>query len=172
MRDTIAIDFDGVLHSYISARQGPGAMQDPPMPGAMEFIAAVLDAGYAVVVFSTRAATNETREAMRRYLVRHGLAAERAQAVYITNLKPKAQLYIDDRGYRFTGAWPTLEELRLLCSLPGCGVEVPRSSALPSAVLAEAPASVAMVEPVPNGTRVDTTPEYPQRRRRRDRENK
>ena len=34
----LALDFDGVLHSYTSGWQGADVISDPPVPGAIEFL--------------------------------------------------------------------------------------------------------------------------------------
>lgn len=41
----IAVDFDGVLHSYISGWKGARNIPDPPTPGAIRWLSIMLE-GY------------------------------------------------------------------------------------------------------------------------------
>ena len=96
-KGTIALDFDGVLHSY---RRGWIALapEDPPMEGAKEFVEALLAMGYEVLVFTTRAETAHGDNCTHAWLLKHGFPR-----LGITHHKPKALLYINDRGWRFDG---------------------------------------------------------------------
>lgn len=64
----VCLDFDGVIHSYTSGWQGPRTISDPPVPGAMEFIVRLQDAGYKVAVFSSRSRYWFGKWAMRGYI--------------------------------------------------------------------------------------------------------
>lgn len=112
-RKTIAIDFDGTVHSYTSGWKGALEIPDPPVPGAFEFIEAVLE-HFDVCIFSTRAEIYEAASVMRDWFVLHGMSYETVMKLHITNRKPKALVYIDDRGFRFEGTWPTVEELKVM----------------------------------------------------------
>ena len=57
MKRTVVFDFDGVIHSYTSGWKGQSVIPDPPVPGIKEAIAEIRDAGYEVVVVSTRCAS-------------------------------------------------------------------------------------------------------------------
>lgn len=96
---TVALDFDGVLHSYTSGWTGYEPT-DPPVPGAKEAVEALLAAGAEVVVFSTRADTQEGAEATAAWLAQYGFPE-----VQVTAMKPKAVAYIDDRAVSFRGDW-------------------------------------------------------------------
>lgn len=119
MAKTVAIDFDGVINSYTSGWQGAGRLPDPPNPGAFEFIESVFAAGYRVTVLSTRAETNEARNAMRRWFKNHGMGERTLQNLYITNIKGPAVIYLDDRAVRFVGKFPTVKDVLALGSNPG-----------------------------------------------------
>lgn len=106
---TIVLDFDGVLHSYASGWQGEAVIPDPPVQGAVEFVDALRDAGYDVVVASTRANTPEGRKAMRAWLRSNRF--DRLANLRIAEGKPAGRVYLDDRALRFTGVWPTVEEI-------------------------------------------------------------
>lgn len=104
---TIAIDFDGVIHSYTSGWQGVEIIPDPPVPGAIEFVCECLGReGVEPVIYSTRAETPRGRYAIRTYLEAHGLPPE--SVFRVTAEKPKAIVYIDDRAWRFDGLFPYL----------------------------------------------------------------
>lgn len=114
----IVVDFDGVLHSYTSGWQGADAIPDPPTPGAQEFMASMLAAGWDVVIQSTRAATVQGANAIAEWLIRHRFPAPRRDSIgdpraawTITAEKLPALVYLDDRALRFDGAWPTLPEV-------------------------------------------------------------
>jgi hypothetical protein len=105
MKGVIAVDFDGVIHSYVSGWTGPVPV-DPPVLGARDAIATVRALGFEVHVFSCRALTTEGRDGIRGWLALHDIRVD-----LITGQKPHAVLYIDDRGARFTGSWEAVLEL-------------------------------------------------------------
>lgn len=99
---TIAIDFDGVIHSYTSGWTGE-VPSDPPVTGAKEFIEEARAQGYRVEVFTCRALTEDGYCGIVDWLKQHGIVVDN-----ITSEKPHAQIYIDDRAWRFDGKWATL----------------------------------------------------------------
>lgn len=106
----LSLDFDGVVHSYESGWAGDATIiPDPPVDGALEFIAEAVERGYEVCVFSTRSHVEGAREAMRSWMVTHGMAPEVAEAVVFPTKKPNAILLIDDRGFHFKGRFPTFD---------------------------------------------------------------
>lgn len=64
----LCLDFDGVIHSYTSGWKGPRAIVDPPVPGALEWIARALE-HFEVCIYSSRSNAIGGRWAMRRWLV-------------------------------------------------------------------------------------------------------
>lgn len=104
-RKTLAVDFDGVLHLYTTEWSGIDIIPDPPVPGAVEFITAAVKR-FDIVVFSVRADSGPGRVAIQTWLKQHGFPEVR-----VTALKPKAHVYLDDRGWRFEGTFPSVEEL-------------------------------------------------------------
>lgn len=64
------LDFDGVIHSHSSGWQGPRTIPDPPVPGALEFIAKAADE-FDLHIYSSRSKHWFGRFAMQRWLVRH-----------------------------------------------------------------------------------------------------
>lgn len=108
--ETICLDFDGVLHSYVSGWQGETAIPDPPIHGTDRAVER-LRARYRVVVHSARCRTEEGREAVQRWLEHHGITVDE-----VCEHKPPATAYVDDRGVRFDGDWEAvmaaLDEMR------------------------------------------------------------
>ena len=100
---TIVFDFDGVIHSYKSGWQGPDVITDPVVPGIKEAIAKIRQAGYKVVVVSTRCATESGMAAIFAYLENNGIVVDD-----VVSEKPPAIAYIDDRAICFDGEADTL----------------------------------------------------------------
>ena len=107
----VAIDFDGVIHSYASGFQGLTNLPDPPVRGAFDFIRLLLGQGYDVAIYTTRAVQNEGADAVRSWLLHHGLEEKIVNKIDIVGHKPIAIMYIDDRGWCFTGKFPTLQDV-------------------------------------------------------------
>lgn len=112
-RKTIALDFDGVIHSYTTPWSIPTVIPDDPVPGALNFIREAIHK-YDVVIFSVRAKNRASRKAIYRWFRDHGLEKRVLDQLEITSDKPKATIYIDDRGWRFEGEFPSLELIRKL----------------------------------------------------------
>jgi hypothetical protein len=98
-RPTVCLDFDGVIHSYVSGWRGETEAPDPPVPGVGEAIAE-LRRRCRVVVLSARCASAAGRRAVAAYLDAHGIAVDE-----VCTHKPPAAVYVDDLGYRFDGDW-------------------------------------------------------------------
>lgn len=102
-KQTVVFDFDGVIHSYTSGWHGACVADDPVVPGIREAIQSIRDAGYRVVVVSTRCASPEGLGTVRRYLRDNGIEVDD-----VTKEKPPAIVYIDDRAICFRGDTATL----------------------------------------------------------------
>lgn len=89
-KKTIAVDFDGVIHKY-SDGYHDGSIYDGLVEGAKDAIFR-LRQRYKVVVFSVREPQQITE-----WLDQQNIVVDE-----VTNVKPKAIVYIDDRGLRFT----------------------------------------------------------------------
>lgn len=92
---TVAVDFDGVLHSYESGWNGP-LPTDDPVPGAQDFIRHLLACNAKVIIFSTRATEAEGMAGIINWLRKEGFPA-----VEVTPMKPVAVAYVDDRAVAF-----------------------------------------------------------------------
>lgn len=91
---TIAVDFDGVIHRY-SEGWKDGAIYDAPIKGAKEAIEE-LSKHYEVVVFTAR----DNLDDVKTWLKLHSIIVSD-----VTNKKPIASFYIDDRAVEFKGSW-------------------------------------------------------------------
>lgn len=110
-RYTVAVDFDGVIHSYSSPWVSPEVIPDPPVEGAIEWLNGIID-HFDMVIFTTRGRTAEGRGAVRRWLEENG-AKGAILASLVTSDKQPALIYLDDRAYRFEGpgTFPTKEQI-------------------------------------------------------------
>lgn len=147
----IAVDFDGVLNSYKSGWQGLDKIEDPPVPGAINWLCEAIDAGHTIIIFSMRCASEEYMEpffdeewssycmdrqyeqdpdtshlpydfsqrylgvtTIEQWLLKWGLDQDRLDKIQFAYAKPHCNILIDDRGYRFEGSFPSMEELQRL----------------------------------------------------------
>ena len=98
---TIALDFDGVIHSYKQGWTGD-VPEDAPMEGIEEFMKSLIKKGWILKIFTTRNA-----EMVEDWLKFYKLDK------YIESIhseKIPAKLYIDDRGYHFDGDFNKCED--------------------------------------------------------------
>lgn len=106
MQKTLAIDFDGVIHAY---REGwkDGSIYDIPVHGAVKGLTRLQDAGYHIVIFSTRADTPAGKASIYEWMKSHHF---RVDEMEITDRKAPAIAIVDDRAVRFTN-WPDIAKL-------------------------------------------------------------
>jgi hypothetical protein len=124
----LALDFDGVMHSYPQAGgwKGSGMIPNPAVPGLVEFLHEAVKE-FQVCVFSSRSENIAGRAGMKSWLQRQVLSYyETGKAgpwtmVTVYDLvnqigfpmtKPAAFVSLDDRALTFTGQWPSVNELR------------------------------------------------------------
>lgn len=113
----ICLDFDGVIHSYTSGWKGARNIPDPPVDGALNFIIDMLEAGWDVVIHSSRARHFGGIFAMKYWLREHAgnqwdTMGPCFADVRFVRFKPPAVITIDDRALTFTGHWPSLEVIK------------------------------------------------------------
>ena len=100
MPKTIAIDFDGVIHQYSNGWQD-GEIYDLPVTNAFHTIVKLQLKGYKIVIFTAR--PEEQHEKISKWLALWSIKANiYLNDITITNIKPRAVAYIDDRAIRFT----------------------------------------------------------------------
>ena len=100
MKKTIAIDFDGVVHKYSKGWQD-GEIYDEPVEGALRGLLELCMKGYKIVIFTTREDTTSIKEWIHRKYDFY-FPNQEIFEFEVTNKKPPAIAYIDDRGIRFT----------------------------------------------------------------------
>ena len=116
----IAIDFDGVLHSYIEKWQGTDIIPDPPVDGALDWLLKLLrDPILVPTIYSSRSKYPEGIAAMRAWLMEHysnkygmDIASDIVESIRFASEKPAAFLTIDDRAVQFRGIFPTPEAIK------------------------------------------------------------
>jgi 5'(3')-deoxyribonucleotidase len=110
----LAIDFDGVLHNA-NKGWGDGTCYGDPLPGAIDAIKE-LSKKYKIIIFTAKAKSDRplvngktgamlVREWFIKYDILNYISG-------ITSEKPRAELYIDDNGYRFENWNNTLEFIK------------------------------------------------------------
>lgn len=105
MKKTVVFDFDGVIHSYKSGWRGETEIPDPPVPGIEKALQEIHEAGYEIIIVSTRCKLEQGKAAIENWLKAHRLDE------YVDGVlkeKPPAIVYIDDRAICFDGRPETL----------------------------------------------------------------
>lgn len=90
---TVCIDLDGVLNTFDGWRGSD--YFHPPRPGAVEFLRSLAERNYRVVIFTVRWAKH-----VENWLDEHKMRDFVAQ---VTDKKPPAHVYVDDRAICFHG---------------------------------------------------------------------
>jgi len=94
-----AIDFDRVIHRQSRGWQD-GEIYDPPVDGSKEIIQGLKDSGNEIIIFTAR----EKLDPVKKWLQSHGFPD-----IPVTNRKPLASYYIDDRAIHFR-SWKNIKE--------------------------------------------------------------
>ncbi len=103
-KPTLAVDFDGVIHSYERGWQD-GVIYGEVVPGFFEWVARVRHQ-FKLVIYSSRSRDADLREAMRAWLhSRIPYGHVDISDFEFAHEKPAAWLTIDDRCIRFDGKW-------------------------------------------------------------------
>jgi beta-phosphoglucomutase-like phosphatase (HAD superfamily) len=101
-RPIVCVDLNGVLDAYTGWKHPEH--WDAPRAGAHEFLRALTERGFDVVVFTTRHHTQARRWLQEHDLLRYVSA--------VTRKKPPAHVFVDDRAVCFRGDFQdTLENI-------------------------------------------------------------
>lgn len=101
--NTISIDFDGVIHDINNPLEGKS--MGGPIPGAKEALKK-LSHKYRIVIHTVRGSTQDSphvHEWLKFYKIRYD---------EVTNIKPKADYYVDDKGLHFTNWEEVLTQIK------------------------------------------------------------
>jgi len=132
----LAIDFDGVIHSYEGGWQN-GELYGTLVPGFLEWSIAAAEY-FRLVVYSSRSRSAEQRETMKTWMIAQAskhLADCDAESwvggFEFAAEKPPAFLTIDDRAMQFRGDWSAwwLQPKKLLEFKPWTSGEQPSCEA-------------------------------------------
>lgn len=97
-KKNVILDFDGVINSYVSGWKGADVIPDEPVPGMREEIKRIREAGYNVVVVSSRCYQEGGVEAIKNWLNKYDIEVDD-----VTDEKPASVVIIDDRAICFNG---------------------------------------------------------------------
>lgn len=98
----ILVDFDRVIHKY-SSGWIDGSIYDKPVPGSIEALKKLQEAGYEVIIFTAKSTLGAKRnKEIREWLKSYGLKLK------VTWTKLPAIAIIDDRAIRFRSWRDTL----------------------------------------------------------------
>tara|TARA_R110000824_G_scaffold5670_3_gene26053 strand:+ start:15352 stop:15753 length:402 start_codon:yes stop_codon:yes gene_type:complete len=110
----VAIDFDGVVHDF-SKGWHDGTCYGKPLPGSLDAIRE-LSKNYNIIIFTAKVKPSRPlvngmtgHQLVTQWLEDHNVLQYVDE---ITCEKPRAQIYIDDKGYRFENWEDTLKQVK------------------------------------------------------------
>ena len=110
----MAIDFDGVIHNFDKGWYD-GTCYGDPLPGSIEAIKK-LSKQYNIIIFTVKVKPSRPlvngktgHELVTEWLNKYGILDYIDE---ITCEKPRAQIYIDDKGYKFNTWKQTLKDIK------------------------------------------------------------
>jgi hypothetical protein len=127
-KPTIAVDFDGVIHSRPKSERGGVDITGEPVPGAFNFLRHLTSA-FEVVIFSSRFAGFDgqmAKDSVAKWMMERFGDDSYAQMargktgydpheilarIRLTATKPVARCYLDDRAITFKGIFPSIPDL-------------------------------------------------------------
>ena len=115
--DTLAIDFDGVIHDC-SKGYYDGTVYGDPLPGALKALKTLKQKGFNLIIFSCKSRSDRPSvngktgtEMVWDWLEKHNMK-EFINDVVVE--KPRAICFIDDKGIRFNNWGQCLKTLEIL----------------------------------------------------------
>jgi hypothetical protein len=113
--NNIAIDFDGVVHTFDKGWHD-GTCYGDPIEGSLDAVKS-LSRKYNIIIFSAKVRPDRPlvngktgKELVNEWLERYNLKQYIAE---ITHEKPRAKFYIDDKALEFKGDWELILERTL-----------------------------------------------------------
>lgn len=105
MGKTIAVDFDGTI-SYYNGWKGKGVF-GAPIEGCREFLLALRQEGWTIIVNTTRSETQDIHKYLSRYKIPfdHINFSPETNTQFLSPAKVLADVYLDDRAVRFKGKY-------------------------------------------------------------------
>lgn len=101
-----AIDFDRVVHDADNPVQG--RRMGPPIEGAKDALKDIRNAGNEIIIFTVWGGTDQGRDTIKKWMQYYEIPFDS-----ITNVKPNADIFIDDRAVRFID-WKDLNAYKSL----------------------------------------------------------
>ena len=92
MKGTIVLDFDGVIHKC-GKGHFDGTIYDLPIDGSLQKINQLINLGYEIIICTAREELDPIRAWLKKW---------EFPDLKVTNIKPRARWYVDDRAIRFT----------------------------------------------------------------------
>lgn len=105
-KETLAVDFDGVIHAYSDGWNG-GACYDIPMEGCADALVSLAEGRE-----DDQLPVRDDHAPVREWLATH--LPESLHGIEVTNVKPKATYYLDDRAVRFIDWGTALADIKRL----------------------------------------------------------
>lgn len=110
--NVVAIDFDGVIHKS-SKGFYDGTIYDDPVENSIDSIKYLYEKGFKIIVYTCKAKQDRplVNDRTGAYLVWEWLNKHKIGRYVseVTSEKPRALLYIDDKGYKFNNWKETIE---------------------------------------------------------------
>lgn len=102
-----AIDFDGVIHDF--KHPIPHMRMGGPIEGAKEAMERLASMGYHLVIFTVWGGTEQGKKTIADWMTHYQVPYHE-----ITNIKPNADFYLDDKAIRFTSWSQALSDVSSL----------------------------------------------------------
>ena len=107
----IAIPFDGTVMTFDSGWQGPTGTVDPPVPGAIEFVRDLVNAGFTVYLVSERIGMENGLFAVKSYLTAYGLSQFHINSLRFVSVRPAGVSAVDRFAFGFPGNFPSIDHM-------------------------------------------------------------
>lgn len=98
-----AIDFDRTIMNPYDVL--PGYKMGRPYKGAKEYITRLFEEGHEIVIHTRRGESEQSAKVVENWMEYFEIPF-----TYITNMKPDADYFIDDKAVRFRGDWEKIRE--------------------------------------------------------------